>query len=343
MSEFKSKFVKCPFYLDRQGDTHRIKCEGVKKGTSTQLTFVGKKENYDIIDLIKSAKISKRYFNLMKKLSFASLGLTFSWVLCYELDLIYIGKFFSVEDVALYSVCFTLINFIRNFLNVIYSPYSQRFNHYVALNNKEGYKELLDNIVKYTFPICLFICTVLCLSSRYLISFWVGNDYSASVDILAILSWYYILHFISQPGGYVCISTENYKLINLQTIINPLVFLLSFVMLYTLGVGVLSFAISKIFMSVAGALIVMSALKKWINVFEDIKVFLPLIILLIIFAFVVNVYFPHIFPSLEKNTLNLFFLILIIIVFGFIYFTCAVLLDKSLRNLLTKHIIRWVK
>jgi hypothetical protein len=46
MSEFKSKFVKCPFYLDRQGDTHRIKCEGVKKGTSTQLTFVGKKENY---------------------------------------------------------------------------------------------------------------------------------------------------------------------------------------------------------------------------------------------------------------------------------------------------------
>ena len=38
--------VKCPFYLERQRDKYRIKCEGPVKKSSTQLTFIGDKNWY---------------------------------------------------------------------------------------------------------------------------------------------------------------------------------------------------------------------------------------------------------------------------------------------------------
>ena len=46
MAEFIAKFVKCPFYLDKQNDTNRIKCEGVCNNTSTHLVFRGDKRWY---------------------------------------------------------------------------------------------------------------------------------------------------------------------------------------------------------------------------------------------------------------------------------------------------------
>lgn len=46
MGDFGSQDVKCPFYLDKQNDKYRIKCEGVVKGVTTQLTFRGDKMWY---------------------------------------------------------------------------------------------------------------------------------------------------------------------------------------------------------------------------------------------------------------------------------------------------------
>lgn len=46
MSDYKSCEIKCPFYLEKQNDNHRIKCEGPEKNTSIQVTFVGEKGWY---------------------------------------------------------------------------------------------------------------------------------------------------------------------------------------------------------------------------------------------------------------------------------------------------------
>lgn len=46
MADFNSKTIKCPFYLERQKDEYRIKCEGPIKGCTTQLTFLGGKKPY---------------------------------------------------------------------------------------------------------------------------------------------------------------------------------------------------------------------------------------------------------------------------------------------------------
>ena len=46
MAEYGSQKVKCPFYLEKQNDQYRIKCEGIIKGTTIQLTFKGNKRWY---------------------------------------------------------------------------------------------------------------------------------------------------------------------------------------------------------------------------------------------------------------------------------------------------------
>lgn len=46
MEDYLLRDVKCPFYLERQGDQFRIKCEGPVKNTSVQLTFRGNKRRY---------------------------------------------------------------------------------------------------------------------------------------------------------------------------------------------------------------------------------------------------------------------------------------------------------
>lgn len=43
MADYGSTDIKCPFYLSKQGDRHRIKCEGPEKRTTTQVTCVGEK------------------------------------------------------------------------------------------------------------------------------------------------------------------------------------------------------------------------------------------------------------------------------------------------------------
>lgn len=307
------------------------------------LHIIKKSENYDIKGFLKSIKFSKKYFDLMKKLAFSSLGATISWIICYELDLIYIGKIYTVEAVALYAVCFTLINFVRNFFNIIYGPYSQRYNHFVALNQKDELSTLLGKIVHYTFPVCIFACVVMCFSSKYIILNWVGTDYTESIPLFAILSWYYIFHFVSQPAAHVCISTERYMIINIASIICPVVFLGSFLLLHFSGVGIVSFAISKIIMMIASTVIYYFGIRKWTNVWKDIVGFMPLAFVLLLFAYVSTFIYPSIFPDPQKSTSGLFTLLMIFSGYGIVYLICMLPLDAPMRASLIRVINRWKK
>ena len=159
-------------------------------------------------------------------------------------------------------------------------------------------------------------------------------DYTASIPILVILSWFYIFHFFSQPGGYVCISTENYKLINLQSIITPIIFIGSFFVFYIFGVGVLSFAYSKILMMVSNAILAIIIVNKWTNILQDIKSFLPLVLVLGVFSILAIWLFPFIFPNPEKSITSLILLCTILTVMGIIYCGCMVFMDSNLKKLL---------
>lgn len=307
------------------------------------IQIIKREENYDIVKFVKSIRFSRKYFDLMKKLSFASLGATLSWVICYELDLIYIGRLFSVDEVAQYAVCFTLINFMRQFFNIIYGPYSQRYNHFVALGQIDEMSDLLSKIVRYTFPFCIFVSAVMCFSSKYFILHWVGVDYMGSVKILEILSWYYVFHFISQPAAHVCTSTERFGIINTASIVCPVVFIGSFLLMYYMGVATTSFAISKILMMLSSTIIYYFGIRKLVSVRKSIASFLPLVFVLAILAYITQFIYPALFPEPQKSSVALFEQVMVMGALGLIYVLCMLPLDKSLRNLVFGKLEIWKK
>ena len=67
MADHVSKFVRCPFYLEKQGDKNRIKCEGVLEGTTTQIVFKYDKRYYLKSFCCKYYKKCRIYSMLNKK------------------------------------------------------------------------------------------------------------------------------------------------------------------------------------------------------------------------------------------------------------------------------------
>lgn len=298
------------------------------------ILLIRKSESYDFLALLCSFRLTKRYFNLLRRLSASSLLLTVSWVLCYELDLIFIGKLFSVEVVALYAVCLTLLNMIRQLLNIVYSPFSQRFNHFVALGEKDKLSGMLSRLIRYTCPLCLFVCSSLCVASPYLIRLWVGNKFEASVPLFATLSWFFLLHFISVPGSYICLATERYRLLNLQAVAMPASFCVSYVVLSLSGGGVISFAIAKLVMASVCAVVAGSAVRNHVNLRECMRG-VPLEVLLIgCWAIMLGGACSYLFPTPVKSSLNLLILLGVMGVGGLMVGLAIALSDRSIRGVL---------
>ena len=100
--------------------------------------------------------------------------LTVGWLIYYELDLIFIGKLFGPDEVAIYAIGFTFLNFLRSLWNIVFSPYSQRYNHFVGNNSEDEMKKMTYNIIDYTLPLCIVTTTILVLSTKFIVLFLVG-------------------------------------------------------------------------------------------------------------------------------------------------------------------------
>lgn len=268
------------------------------------LVMIRKSENYDFIKLLKSIRLSEKYYQKTKKLAFGSLILTVGWLIYYELDLIVIGKWFGPYEVAIYAIGFTFLNFLRTLWNTVFSPFAQRFNHFAGYGDMIKMRSLISRIIDYTFPLCVLTTLVLLLGAKYIVLFWVGQDYHNSIIILQLLIIGTGFGFITQPASYYFIAKTKYRFIYLLAIILPIVFFLGVAFLKP-TLGIKAFAISKSVAMLAGFILSIIGLYTIIN---------PLKIM-------------------SKWTLNL------LLVSGFIIFFLPILL-KSIFEVQNKNIIQ---
>ena len=308
------------------------------------ISIIKRTENYRFRDVIKSIKWSKPVFDQIKYLAFSSLGATVTWLLYYELDLIYIGKLFSITDVAYYSVCFTLLNFIRNISNIIYGPYSQRFNHFVALNDEHSIKRMLHSIVKNTYPLYVFGCCLLSSISFYFIMLWVGKEYMPSVPILSLLAFFFIFQYISQPAGYLAIAKEKYTVINVQSLGMSVLFLALVFILRATSIGLMSFVIAKVSIAVLQGIYLAFFLSKSINLWDAIKSYLPQVVIsTAAICVLMHIVLGRLYPSPDKSTVGLIGLISIcafaLILFGLVVYAT----NKTTREFVLSKISIWKK
>jgi len=297
------------------------------------LFIIRRTEAYDFLLLLKSIKLSKKYYHILKKLAFSSLFLTLGWLVYYELDVIIVGKWFGPKDVAIYAIGFTFLNFLRTLWNTVFSPYAQRFNHFVGLNSGNEMKNLTKKIIDYTLPLCVLTTLVLILGAKYFVIFWVGNQYAHSIIILQLLVAGTAFGFVRQPAGYYFMAKTKYQFINLMAVIVPTVFILG-VVIFMPAIGIKAIALSKSLALLAGFVVSMIGISSLIN---PVKVMKPWLIRILLFSGLLILTLPRFLnsvfgPSQSKSTVHL--LLLVSILGGIIILSyVAILLSKKRQRL----------
>ena len=296
------------------------------------LAIIQKSENYDFLKLLKSIRLSKKYYHITKQLAYSSLFLTIGWLIYYELDLLVIGKWFGPNKVAIYAIGFTFLNFLRTLWNTVFSPYAQRFNHFAGKEDMMAMKSMITKIIDYTFPLCILTTLVLVISAKYIVLSWVGHEYANSIIILQLLITGTGFGFISQPASYYFIAKTKYNYIYLLAIILPLVFYIG-VALLTPAIGVEAFAFSKSMGMLAGFIISIVGLYSIINPIKlMIKWILNLAFISGLLTFILPKLLDMIFKVQTKNTNQLFLLVSLLGgIIGLSYFL-ILLTKKQQRN-----------
>jgi O-antigen/teichoic acid export membrane protein len=187
--------------------------------------FIKYRYKYQLKLIVKSFKFDNSMYHQTKVLAFSTIISTISWIIFFQFDSFIISKLFGISSVAIYAIPFFLLTFINNLYNTIYYPFLFRFNYFIVLRDYNKLYQFINKIFDLTFPIFMIPVTVLILLMKPLIISWVGVGYNDSVLIgqILIISMFFI--YINMPYTYLMISLEKTKILNINSLILPVVFL----------------------------------------------------------------------------------------------------------------------
>lgn len=267
------------------------------------------KYKLSIIKYLKAFKFDKHVYHKTKGLAFSSLFITFMWILYYELDLIVIGKLLGVSAVAVFALAFTFMKFLRSLSSTILSPFQNRYNHFVGLNDMDGLKALLNKVILFSMPIFVLIIMSIIFLSKHIVLTWAGNEYMQSGIILSLLAINFMYSFIVIPGANMLVALVRIKEMYWINFIVVVVFW-SGVFLSKDYLGVNSFAIFKLISGTLAVLFYLKFLLGFLNktLFDFLKqtifrLIIPVIIQVLFLLLIIG-YLPDI-----KGKLNLLIVI----------------------------------
>ena len=280
-------------------------------GSILGFIYVKYRLEFKIRELVRAVKLSNDYYRKTKSLAFSSAAITIGFLLFYELDLILVGYLFGIEEIAIYAIAFTLVGFVRRIWSIIYSPISIRINHFVGLGDNKGVIKLLNNLIYYTFPICIIMIVTLILFAESLISTWVGMDYIGSIILFQVLLISFIPAYLTNPGFHYFISHERTDYLYGLAFIMPFLFYINVILTYE-KFGLLGFAFGKVVVTFTELIICWSGLRNIISPGNIIKKWILPIIAWTLFAiYFIPVLIGNMNPYETTNTLDLLQIILL--------------------------------
>lgn len=268
------------------------------------LYIAKKRYKYNFKELLYYFRFEHSAFKKTRGLAFASLFLTISWVLYYELDSVAIGSLLGAKWVAIFAIGLTILSFFRSIFGIIFSPISIRFNHFVGLNDEVGLKAYLVNVITTFAPIVTIpILTITCLAKPIVIT-WVGPDYLLSVEIVQYLVLCNLFAFISYPISNMLVAKEQQKQMYFVSAILPLIFWTG-IFFYLDVLGVKSFAIFKLVSFLISFVLYYLILLNYLQMtfWKSLVCFFKPIILPILFLFTAIILLGNYLPT-DKSKIN---------------------------------------
>ena len=300
--------------------------------------IVNKRYGFSFFDFLNNFRFNSEVFKKSKKLAFNSLYVTLCFILYYELDVFFIGKYFGVQEVAIFSLALFFLQFLRSLSSIVLSPFQSRYNHFVGLENYDGLRVFFKNVIKITMPFFIFSGMLIMIYSKEICLTWAGQSYVDSVFILELFSIVFLLNFIIIPGSNLLVSLLRIKEIYLINTVIVFVFWIGIFFSYKLY-GIKSFPIFKLFSAIIFVLfysrVVLNYLKK--DYFKSIILFIKRLFIPIFSMFFLH-YLVKDYLSLQKSSAN-FIIILIIIFLSFVIALLALYFTSNSYKILYKSYI----
>lgn len=296
---------------------------------------------YGLRDFLSSFRFDSAIFNKVKSLTGASLIMMISSIIYYELDQVVISNVIGIEAVATYAAALSVLQLVRTFTSIVYSPYTSRYNHFVGLNDFEGLTHFVNKMIILFSPILIIPIMVLSLSSVPFVISWVGEQYRESSVLVTFLVLCFVYNFISNPINQYFVATEKVNVLIKFNLLTPIVFWLGVVVMVS-SIGTRSFAIMKfvapLFSVVAYWIIATKDFKERGCLFLSIKTLLKTVIPTIIIVFVFSLLFNQwMIEEYSKYALLINILLMIATVF------CSIIVSIPFNNELKKEIAYYLK
>ncbi len=224
-----------------------------------------KKYNYDFLKLIKNLRFSREMYDKTSRMALNSLVLAISWILFYELDLVYIGALIGKNAVAYYAVGFTILTFFRDGFGTFYYPFLVRFNHFVGEEKETEIRNMYHTLLKIGLPLIVLPITCIIVFMSPLIISWVGNKYESSILAAQVLVASFLFAFITYPAGALLTAKEQLNKLYINAILPPLIFFTGIFLTLQFW-GMLSFAIFKTMALFINAFILLAFSIKYLNI-----------------------------------------------------------------------------
>ena len=119
------------------------------------LLYARKNYGYGLKDFFKAFHFDKEIFDKVKGLTGASLIMMLSSVIYYELDQIVISNVIGIEAVAVYAAALSVLQLVRSFNSIVFSPYPSRYNHFAGLKDYAGLTHFVKKMIVMFAPILI--------------------------------------------------------------------------------------------------------------------------------------------------------------------------------------------
>lgn len=297
------------------------------------LLYAHKHYGYGFKEFIKAFHFDRDIFDKVKGLTGAALIMMFSSVVYYELDQVVISNMIGIEAVASYAIALSVLQLVRSFNSIAFSPYPSRYNHYVGLKDYDGLTHFVKKIIVMFAPILIVPILTLSLMAQPFVISWVGRQYSESSYLVSFLVLCFIFNFILDPINQYFVATERNRVLIRFSLLLPCVFW-SGVMLLIGPFGTKAFAFMKFVSPIVNVISFWGLAAKdfksrnyeFLNVCSIIKTILPTVF----FVFVFSWLFSH--WMIEEHTKSaLFFNILLMGITMIVSMGVAVPFNAELR------------
>jgi O-antigen/teichoic acid export membrane protein len=228
------------------------------------LFLAKKKFGYDFRLFFGAFKFSKEIYEKTKKLAFVSIFLTLCWILYYELDPFVISKLLGANQLAIFAIGFTLMEYFRSVFGIVFGPFTAKFNHFVGLKDFEGLHSFFNKVLILALPLTIFPVLSVSITIKNFIFCWVGEQYADSVPIAQVLVLSFLFSFLSSPTGILIMAYERAKLLYFTNALLPLIYWVGIFLTFKY-IGLQAFADFKAAAFFVVAIVYLNIIVKLLN------------------------------------------------------------------------------